>query len=150
MYFLDLCLHFIYMHLHFISKFWIILTIITLKFVLFFKVDCLFPLLLLLFFFFFFGLVVLSCPFICFIFLCLFLLFNLLCLTSSFCSLNGCSSSYLWSLLSLGQVSHVLCEGSGCWDTCLCSGEWSWIFSFWWAMLHLVVCFVVCTGLVWL
>lgn len=88
-----------------------------------FYVDCLFPL-----FFFFFGLVILPCPFIGFIFLCLFLLFNLLCLTSPLCSLNGCSSSYLWSLLSLVQVSHVTCEVSGCWDTHLCSVEWSWIF----------------------
>ena len=39
-----------------------------------------------------------SCSFICYMFLCLSILFNLLCLESSFCRLEGCSSSWLWGV----------------------------------------------------
>lgn len=90
-----------------------------------------------------------SCPFICFISLCFFpFLFNLLCLTYPF-SLNGCSSSYLW-VCSPWVKFHMCLVKVLVVGTCLCSGEWSWIFSFWCAVAHLVVCFGVCTGLVWL
>jgi len=44
-------------------------------------------------------------------FLCVFISFDLLCLWSPFCRLQGCSSSCLWSLPSIGQNGLVPFEG---------------------------------------
>ena len=91
----------------------------------------------------------LPCSFICCMFLCLFILFNLLCLLSLFHRLQGHSSSYLWSLIIVGEIGPMPCEDFLVQGWCLCSGGWNWILCLWKAMLHLVVCFGGDCELVW-
>ena len=54
----------------------------------------------------------------CWVFLCIFILFSLLHLRPPFCKLECPSSSQLWSLLSLGGIGQVLCEGFLVGGTC--------------------------------
>ena len=53
----------------------------------------------------------LSDSFTCCIFLCLFISFRLLCLGCPFYKLEVCGSSLLWSLLPVGGVGLVACQG---------------------------------------
>jgi len=62
----------------------------------------------------------LSRSFTCWIFLCLFILFRLLCLGCPFCRLEVHSFSLLWSLLPVGGVGLVACQGFLVRGACVC------------------------------
>ena len=99
------------MYLHFISRFWIIFTIIILD-----AFSGRLPISSS--FIWFSGF--LSCSFTCWIFLCHFNLFRLLCLGWPFSMLEVCGFSLLWRFLTLDGVGLVSCQGFLDRETCIC------------------------------